>query len=86
MSINETVQVNGCEYDFDVPHGPPERHSFCYTQYGQPERRVEMTLDGRDLAIGFVIGEFAAHLVACGYSSALVETYIPSWGNIRSPF
>lgn len=85
MSIIEPGQINGSEDYFGVPTNPPEIHSFCYTQHGQPERRVQMTLDGRDLAIGFVIGEFAAHLVACGYSSALVETYIPSWGNIRSP-
>lgn len=78
--------INGYDYGEPVTLAcPPERHMFHYAQYGQPERRVEMVIDGPDLAVAYVIGEFAAHLVACGYSAELVGVYIPWWNNIRSP-
>lgn len=79
--------INSAPYTYNEsePAGPPERHTFSYTQYGSPERVVTMDLNGRELHAGLVIGEFAAHLVACGYSPELIEQYIPSWANIRSP-
>lgn len=60
---------------------PFESYEFIYHGYASPVRR-STRLEGRDIRCGTIVSEFAAHLVACGYSPSLVEKYIPNWRSL----
>lgn len=91
MSTTEWNQgINGYKYEPqplpDTPSSSPyESHEFIYQSLSTPARRVTHKLEGYDLRCGTLVGEFAAHLVACGYSPSLIEEFIPSWRNLVAP-